>query len=101
MFRNQLSIFVASFLIIGFFFLALPEKGLGNGENLLGCCEDIANNCIGCGSLECAINGSECIAAGGVNSNQLQICLKENADIVSECSNPPCCRLLCNFCRQL
>lgn len=101
MFRNQISLFVVTFLVVGLFFLVLPEKGFSGIGTGLGCCVDSSNICIGCGSLECAINGSECIAAGGVNSNQLQICLKENADIVSECSNLPCCRLLCNFGRQL
>jgi hypothetical protein len=28
MFKNQISLFVATFLIIGFFFLALPEEGV-------------------------------------------------------------------------
>jgi len=59
MIKNRFSLFVTTFLIIGFFFLALPEKGY-SGIRPLGCCEDIADNCIGCGSLECAIQFSEC-----------------------------------------
>jgi len=40
MFRNQISLFVATFLIIGFFFLALPEKGITMGPPGLSCCQD-------------------------------------------------------------
>jgi len=41
MLKNRLSLFVATFLIIGFFFLALPEKGYSGIANLPGgppCC---------------------------------------------------------------
>jgi len=41
MFRNQVSLFVAAFLIIGFFFLALPEKGFSQD----GCCQSTENTC--------------------------------------------------------
>ncbi len=36
--KKSMSIFVATFLVIGFFFLALPEKGY-SGVEPLGCCE--------------------------------------------------------------
>ncbi|MCH7518555.1 MAG: IPTL-CTERM sorting domain-containing protein [Candidatus Dadabacteria bacterium] len=39
-FRNRISLFVATFLIIGFFFLALPEKGITFGSPGLSCCQD-------------------------------------------------------------
>ena len=41
MIKNRISLFVATFLVIGFFFLALPEKGY-SGVPLdppTGCCE--------------------------------------------------------------
>ena len=67
MFRNQVSLFVATFLIISFFFLALPEKGLGNGENPLGCCFIPDVICTGCGSQNCSILLSECTALSSKN----------------------------------
>ena len=46
MIKNRFSLFVATFLIIGFFFLAMPEKGLaqiipGCCINLFGCQETV------------------------------------------------------------
>jgi len=39
-FRNRISLFIATFLIIGFFFLALPEKGYsGAAMAITGCCQ--------------------------------------------------------------
>lgn len=40
-FRNRISLFVATFLIIGFFFLALPEKGITQGG--IFCCQNIGS----------------------------------------------------------
>ena len=37
-FKNKFSLFLAIFLIIGFLFLALPEKGY-SGVRSLGCCQ--------------------------------------------------------------
>ena len=37
MIKNQISLFAATFFIIGFFFLALPEKGY-SGVAPIGCC---------------------------------------------------------------
>jgi hypothetical protein len=49
MIRNRISLFVATFLIIGFFFLALPEKGYS--QIVLGgppCCDvPSLNVCVG------------------------------------------------------
>ncbi len=38
MIKNRFSLFLATFLIVGFFFLALPEKGY-SGVMPLGCCQ--------------------------------------------------------------
>jgi len=40
-FRNRISLFVATFLIIGFFFLALPEKGITQGG--IFCCQNVGS----------------------------------------------------------
>ncbi len=42
-FRNRISLFVATFLIIGFFFLALPEKGITAGPPGLSCCQNVGS----------------------------------------------------------
>jgi len=44
-FRNQISLFVATFLIIAFFFLALPEKGIAFESPGLSCCQN-TGSCI-------------------------------------------------------
>ena len=38
MLRNRIILFVSSFLIVGLFFVALPEKGY-SGIVTMGCCE--------------------------------------------------------------
>ena len=61
MIKNRISIFLVTFLIIGFFFIALPEKG--NAGLSLGCCLSPPNgtsSCIGCGGLDCAIRFDLC-----------------------------------------
>jgi len=82
MFRNRISIFVATLLIIGFFFLALPEKGFSGLLSGLGCCLD-SGVCIGCGGLECALNNDECMAAGGNSGTDSFFCLANG-----NCSGP-------------
>jgi len=60
---KSISTFIIAFLIVGFFFLALPEKGF-SGVNL-GCCitEIPGGECLGCGLLEdCAISEGDCPA---------------------------------------
>ncbi len=53
MIRNRISLLVATFLIIGFFFLALPEKGLGQSF----CCQIDEAECFDLGDgLFCPIN---------------------------------------------
>jgi len=68
--RNKFSLFVATFLVIGFFFLALPEKGYSQ-RNDLGCCETSETTCTGCGSLNCAIRINDCDGGFGFASGQV------------------------------
>ncbi len=69
MFRNQISLFLATFLIIGFFFLALPEKGYSGVGVTFGCCVDLKNKimpCVGClDRLPCASSKVFCQEQGG------------------------------------
>ena len=72
MFKNQISIFIATFLIIGFFFLALPEKGFAGMDFMLGCCRTVdqpANDpggvCVGCQDAGCFTSESFCESEGG------------------------------------
>ncbi len=74
MFRNRISLFVATFLIIGFFFLALPEKGLGQ----TGCCLEPTNGgttCLGCAQadLDCISVSTQsfCDSQGGAFTDNL------------------------------
>jgi len=56
---KSVSTFVIAFLIIGFFFLALPEKGYSQ----LGCCVD-NNLCVGC-EIDCSTSEPFCTSKGG------------------------------------
>ncbi len=60
MIRNRVSLFVATFLIIGFFFLALPEKGFsGINIEIGGCCQVTEPDlCFNIDSLETLIECS-------------------------------------------
>jgi len=59
MIKNRISLFVSTFLIISFFFLALPENGYSGMPINVGCCIG-ADECLGCGSSDCAITRNEC-----------------------------------------
>ena len=80
MIKNRISLFLATFLIISFFFLALPEKGF-SGVNPLGCCLGVIG-CIGCGSLEnCAIRESDCPEGADFTSSDIgEACLTNGVD---------------------
>jgi len=56
---KSISTFVIAFLIIGFFFLALPEKGY-SGINF-GCCKtmEVGGRCIGC-ETDCSTSENFC-----------------------------------------
>jgi len=64
MIRNRISLFVATFLIIGFFFLALPENtfsGTGmtpNGPE--GCCAVVSQGCENLANMDiCDLGGGD------------------------------------------
>jgi hypothetical protein len=74
MFKKQISLFVATFFIIGFFFVALPEKGYSGVPTELGCCT-VGPECIGCEPLNnCAISTSACIDIGGDGIRSGEVC---------------------------
>ncbi len=63
MLKNRFSLFAATFLIIGLFFLALPEKGFsGTSSATFGtCCIDLSDGeCITCEFFACAYSKSFC-----------------------------------------
>jgi hypothetical protein len=100
MIKNQISLFAATFFIIGFFFLTLPEKGLG-GTPLLGCCKDAAG-CIGCGTLEvCAIRGFDCPGQPVTDFFPGEMC---NTSGVDDCKTPDqnlgCCVISAGNCND-
>jgi IPTL-CTERM motif len=64
MIKNRISLFVATFLIIGFFFLALPEKGYSGIPTE--CCQSTPTTCFDAngGGLACVVpfqEGAVCI----------------------------------------
>ena len=69
-FKNQISLFVATFLIIGFFFLALPEKGYSGVVPMGGCCItdlgciDIISDEIHLPCITTEVLGGSCTAEG-------------------------------------
>ena len=69
MLKNKISLFISTFLIISFFFLALPEEGY-SGLNPLGCCITPPGDeqiCIGCDDdLTCAIRENDCPSPEGI-----------------------------------
>jgi len=88
---------IALFLIIGVFFLALPEAGLSQG----GCCRTPDNAfCLGCNS-GCAATEGFCETQGGIFIGATEACVSEFGD----CGSLPdttrgCCLRADNICRQ-
>jgi hypothetical protein len=78
MIKNKFTLLIPIFLVSVFFFVTLPEKSYSGFSTDLGCCLDINQNCLGCGSLECAISGPECAAIGGDNHVRRSECLSDN-----------------------
>jgi hypothetical protein len=100
-FKNRISLFVASFLIIGFFFLALPEEGISgtNGITSLGCClHDPSGLCVGCELADCAIAEDGCQATGDVYIEG-NICVDGTpVECVDPFDDPGCCVISAGNC---
>ncbi len=95
--NKSISLFVATFLIIGFFFLALPEKGY-SGINPLTCCLGAA--CLGCGSLgDCAIGENECMAIGG-ETNMGKACFGDGNCLAPKDDDLGCCVISAGNCND-
>ena len=79
--KNGFPLFLATFLIIGFFFLALPEKGYSGLP--YGCCSTPLNgtpSCIGCES-GCATTQGFCNENDGmVFTGSSRICVIEGEE---------------------
>ena len=83
--RNRISLFVVTFLIIGFFFLALPEKGFSGAGFSLGCCrtldvppEQDGGECVACGEdISCFTSPSFCSSEMGFFIED-RVCLEES-----------------------
>jgi len=102
MLKNRFSLFVATFLIVGLFFVALPEKGYSGVDPLpLGCCQAGGDTCIVCELGDCAIREAECLAIGGLEIDPTQIC---DLNMVS-CTFPQnnalgCCVITAGKCNE-
>ncbi len=94
MFKNRTSLFVATFLIIGFFFLALPEKGVA-GIGPLGCCFDSQQTpaiCQGCGELgSCSVTLDRCTAELGQFWSTDLVCMGDGSCVVPPTGGAGCC----------
>ena len=74
--RNQISLFIVSFLVVGFFYLSLPQKGLAQG----GCCRTPDNAfCLGC-DKDCAATENYCEEHGGLFIGATEACVSEFGD---------------------
>ena len=80
--KDMFSLFVAVFLIVGFFFLALPEKGFsGVAMPPTGCCIDPDDDCVNFGDelvacqLGSIVNNGTCTVEGpgGICTNVIPI----------------------------
>jgi hypothetical protein len=106
MFKKQISLFVATFLIIGFFFLALPQNGYSGVNPLsLGCCLDIEPDpaiCIGCGGLDdCAIRKADCPETDVfINFTEKKVCFNNGNCLPPKIDDLGCCVLSQGNCNE-
>ena len=79
MFKNRISSFVATFLIVGFFFLALPEKGYSQD----GCCEIgmPADSCIDTSVGGCNFLGGVFIPGATCDDEEFGSCIALITDV--------------------
>lgn len=72
MLRNRISIFIIAFLVLGFFFVTMPENGISGMAFDLGCCRtesapplEPGGECIACEGFNCYTSESFCASEGG------------------------------------
>lgn len=94
--KDKFSLFLAAFLIVGMFFLALPEEGLAQG----GCCRTPDNlSCLGCDS-DCAATESFCEAQGGIFIGGQEACVDPFGDCGSAPDTTGCCLIVEGVCGE-
>jgi len=69
MIKNRVSLFITAFLIVGFFFLAMPERGYAGILTAIGCCQ-FQDGCDVAGNLD------ECLAFGGQEFFEDEFCIE-------------------------
>ena len=91
----RVSAFVVSFLLIGFFLMAVPQNSYaGVDPTALGCCVDNNGTCLTCGGLDdCAVQESQCDAVNG-NFTEGQICFETMLDGCAGPDNVPGCCII-------
>ena len=100
MFKNRFSLFIATFLIIGFFFLALPDKGY-SGVNTLGCCNPGGDTCTGCELGDCAIREAECFdELDGISFTTGDVCDLSINSCTDNFEGPGCCVISAGNCNN-
>ena len=73
--KNRISLFIATFLIIGFFFLALPIESHSGLGTMPGCCINTnSNSCVGCES-GCSTTPEFCADNGGTDFLDGEFCV--------------------------
>ena len=102
MVKNRISILIATFLIIGFFFLAFPEKGYSGIP--FGCCKTPDNgtsSCIGCES-GCATSQDFCNSQNGDFTDSFEICIDEGGALCDPTNPqlPGCCIMESGDCME-
>ncbi len=100
MFKKQISLFVATFLIVGLFFLALPEKGYSGVPTDLGCCDNPSNGCLGCGGLDCAITENVCVGLSGAWAINEFCNTSDNDTCKTAFGAPGCCVISLGNCNE-
>ena len=73
--NNRISLFIGTFLILGFFFLALPENGYAGRQPVeIGCCQFSEMNGVP-GSVDNRLRFYEC-----TQETDIEVCNKEGGD---------------------
>ena len=90
MFKKQISLFIATFLIIGFMFLALPENGYSGIPAVPGgppCCQQ-GSTCIGGVTAPSACQSARC---DNIDCEIIEdaICVEGDEMFTGSCVSPP------------